>query len=279
MTFQTLEKIDLHFFTENYNLAFSDYIVPIKMSIKQLRSKINGDRIALNLSVGTFKNEQLIGAMLIGIDTINGVKTAYNAGTGVIPSMRGNQITEKMYAFILPYLRKKGIEQSLLEVILENPKAIYIYEKIGYKVNRIFNCFKGNISISSYNTEVGIKSETNLDWNEITAFWDWNPSWQNNIAAVESLKSTLKIYGAYLENIKVGYLIFNPINNKVVQFAVAKKHRKTGVACALFKELNMIQETPILVVNTAENSNETNYFLNSIGLRQNVQQYEMILKI
>src|SRR5258706_13798692 len=113
--FQTLEntnKIDL---LEAFNRSFSDYIVPLSLTYDQFESKIQIDRIDLELSIGAFENNKLIGFILHGFDVINDQNVAYNAATGVIPEKRGNRLTAKLYEYILPQLRAKKANKIQLE--------------------------------------------------------------------------------------------------------------------------------------------------------------------
>ena len=61
VTFQTLENISLAEITGVFNLAFSDYIVPLKLTEDQLADKIISDNIKLEYSVGAFENKKLVG--------------------------------------------------------------------------------------------------------------------------------------------------------------------------------------------------------------------------
>ncbi len=74
VTFQTLENISLADITEVFNLAFSDYIVPLKLTEDQLADKIISDNIKLEYSVGAFENKKLVGFILHGYGLVNGKK-------------------------------------------------------------------------------------------------------------------------------------------------------------------------------------------------------------
>ena len=76
---------------------------------------------------------ELILASITGIDNREGVPTAYNAGTGIIPAFRGQGIVGEMYEMLLPRLKAMGIRQSILEVICQNERAIKAYEKAGFQ--------------------------------------------------------------------------------------------------------------------------------------------------
>lgn len=140
---KTLAKTSLEKITGTFNLAFSDYFVPIHLTLEQLSAKMKSDRVNLEYSVGAFEEEELIGFILHGTDIIEDKKVAYNGGTGVIPSKRGKGLTKQMYDFILPRLKEEGIDYLTLEVIFKNIQAIKSYERVGFKIARELKCYKG----------------------------------------------------------------------------------------------------------------------------------------
>lgn len=274
MTFKTLESIALTELLHAFNTSFSDYLVPLHLTEQQLKDKIISDNIQLDLSAGAFDGNQLIGFILHGYDVIKGLKVVYNAGTGVIPSHRGNKITAQLYNFILPVLKEIGTDKILLEVITGNERAIKIYGKIGFEIIRTLNCNKGTIAAQSPEN-YAIKNLNNYDWAQMQSFWDIHPSWQNSIRAVDSLKMTNISVGVYHNEEIAGYLIYNPISKKIQQFGVHKDNRKKGIAKKLFHHIATNYSEDVAVINVDDNSKATAGFLESLNLKPFVRQYEM----
>jgi ribosomal protein S18 acetylase RimI-like enzyme len=158
LNFSTLENVEKSEIVKTFNSAFENYFVKIELTEKSLTEKFAAENILLEKSVGAFVENKLIGFVFIGIDDFNGRKTAYNGGTGVVPGFRGNDLTGKMYKFLLPKLAVENIKSHLLEVITENRSAIKAYEKIDFKIERKLACFKGKISMSRINSDIEIKS-------------------------------------------------------------------------------------------------------------------------
>ena len=167
---------------------FQIILSPLQLTQEQLEEKIQNDRIKLEFSVGAFENNQLIAFILHGFDTIENLKIIYNAGTGVIPSKRGNKLTAKLYALVLPILHQNNINKVILEVISTNSIAINTYKKIGFNVNKEYECLKGTIAISKPNNPFRISELKEYNWKLLQSFWDIQPSWQNAITAVEKSK-------------------------------------------------------------------------------------------
>ena len=76
------------------------------------------------------------GFIINAIDKRNGILTAFNTGTGVIPEYRGKRIVKSIYAHAIGELRQQGVEKSTLEVITKNDIAIRSYKSIGFSIRR-----------------------------------------------------------------------------------------------------------------------------------------------
>ena len=122
-TIKSLQGLSIRQIADVFNDACSDYVIPIKLTEEILTAKILSENIQLENSVGVFDNDKLIAFILIGIDEYDGHIVAYNAGTGVIPSYRGNKLTKRMYQYLFPLLKDKDIVSHQLEVITTNTIA------------------------------------------------------------------------------------------------------------------------------------------------------------
>lgn len=277
ITFQTLENTSIEEILNVFNESFSDYIVPLRLTAANLEEKIQNDRIQLELSVGAFEKEKLIGFILHGFDIIDNLKVVYNAGTGVIPSKRGNKITAKLYEFILPILHENDIDKVILEVITTNEAAIKTYKNIGFTIIKEYNCVKGSLEVSNppFNYEIGELKEYN--WQQLQSFWDIKPSWQNSITAAEKLKDSNISIGVFDTNKVVGYAIFNPKTKRLHQLSVDKNYRKKGIATQLLNSLSSNFGKEISITNIDNVATDTLNFLEKSGLKTFVMQYEMEL--
>ncbi|MEX1192298.1 MAG: GNAT family N-acetyltransferase [Brumimicrobium sp.] len=277
MTLQTLENISTEKLLEVFNLSFSDYIIPFFLTKEQLEDKIESDSIKLEFSVGAFEDNQLIAFILHGYDFIDNLKILYNAGTGVIPSKRGNKLTAKLYEYIFPILHKNTIDKILLEVITTNEPAIKTYQNIGFEIVRQLNCFKGSINVADTKHNFKIRELGIYEWQIFCSFWDVEPSWQNSITAVEKLKQSNISIGIYENEKLLGYAVFNPKTKRVQQLAVDKNYRKKGIGCQLLEYIVTNYGKDISVINIDEISKETLKFMTNIGMNIFIKQHEMEL--
>lgn len=276
---KTLENISTEKLLEVFNLSFSDYVVPFCLTKEQLEDKIKSDSIKLEFSVGAFEDNQLVAFILHGYDTIDNLKIAYNAGTGVVPTKRGNKLTAKLYEYILPILHENDIDKLLLEVITTNAPAIKTYKNIGFKIIRELNCYKGSLNILNTNNDFEIRELEAYDWQQLQSFWDLKPSWQNSITAVEKLKNTNISIGIYDRGELLGYTIFNPKIKRIHQLSVDENYRRKGVGRQLVAHIATNYGKDVSATNIDNTSEEALKFFKDIGMDIYIKQYEMELPL
>jgi ribosomal protein S18 acetylase RimI-like enzyme len=279
MLFRNLNKIPTATLLDTFNAAFADYFVKLELTEEKLQNKLRSDRIDLALSAGAFKDEQLVGFILHGVDIINDKKIIYNAGTGVIPEYRGKQLTRAMYRFMLPALKAENATKCILEVIDRNRPALKVYSELGFTLKRDLLCFKGKVETTDAQKKYLIKKIDLPQEELIRSFWDWSPSWQNSIAALKIINENNRTIGCYRDNVLVGYLNWNPLNNRIAQFAIDKNYRRLGIARELFQYVQETNNSEITIINVDKRSDHTLKFLGSIGLNPFITQYEMELTI
>ncbi|WP_367867714.1 GNAT family N-acetyltransferase [Pedobacter sp. WC2423] len=276
MEIRNLENIDLEKLVSVINLSFSDYIVPMQLNLEKLKSKIVAEDVKLELTRGVFDEGQMVGIMLHGLRESEQGLIVYNAATGVIPDYRGKGLVREMYAHLLPELKKLQVKKMVLEVITGNHSAIKAYEKMGYTVVRKLNCYSGKLSVIKHNRVTTLKEIESFNWSEFIAFWDTVPSWQNAVQSLENTKEHCHVAGAYINDLLVGYAIFNPVSRKINQFAVAAAYRGQGIGNELFSYINeVVEQQEVYVYNVDHQAVSTLEFLKSVGLLEKTAQFEM----
>jgi len=278
MKFQTLENIPVPQLADLFNAAFADYFVKVNMTPEILEEKIYSEDINLKFSMGLFNDEKPVGFMLHAIREIGGVKVAYNAGTGVIKEYRGQNATVKMYQQLIPLFKKQDVSEVLLEVISQNTAAIRSYEKAGFQIVADLPCFNGAVKepVSMANLEV--KELEKLEFSDVQNFFDWQPTWQFTNATIGKLEN-LKYFGAFSQDVLVGFLIGQPARARVYQFAVAHESRRKGFGTALFYAFAKAMKSEISIINIDDPTGNSQLFLHEIGLKPFLSQYKMKLKI
>ena len=278
MKIKPLRSVGMSEMTKCFNLAFSDYILKFEATETYLKKRWKAARVDEDLSFVFFDKGQPVGFIIICIDIENGIKTAFNAGTGVIPSYRGQKIVDHLYEHALPFFHKEGVGLCSLEVISTNPKAIRVYERIGFHVSNALPCYRLEKTIvKSEDFAFQVKQVEKSRTAAYESFWAYTPSWECNSKAV-NLRDDVEIWEISDGYDLIAYFILSVSNNQLLQFAVKPDQRKKGIGKWMFKLIGS-KINPISILNVDECNSATNLFLIQLGFKNHISQYEMRMKI
>ena len=240
-----LRSVSVNTIADTFNKAFADYVVDVQMTPEQMESKIRSENIRPEISAAVFEEGVPVGMVLMAEGYVNGIKTAYNAGTGVVPNRRGRGLTKEIYRYLIPILRQKGFEQLTLEVISTNAPAIAVYKSLGYSTIREMDCFFGTV-ISEWNgIDIRSVNPAELDYDLLKSFHDWSPSWQNSDHCIRRF------------------------GREVNSITVKEGNELKGQSIKCSSQLG--------VINVDSSSYATLKFLNSLGMQSKLMQFEMRL--
>lgn len=279
LNFKNLVKIDNENILECFNHSFSDYSIPLKLTLDQLETKLRTENINKEISVGAFKENKLVGFVLHGARLENNCRVTYNAGTGVRPSERGQKLTRKMYEFIIPVLKKEKIKKVVLEVISNNIPAIKSYQSIGFKTVRYLSCFKGTLIHKKINTEIKIETDNTVDIDILSKMGEIKPSWQNANKTIQNLGSDVQYIIAYYQEEICGYCIVNVKSNRILQIVVKQDLRGKHIGSTM---LNYIRETissTVSIINVDSMALATIEFFKNRNFSLSLTQKEMNLML
>jgi len=285
ITIKTLTGISIEQIHEAFTKAFADYVEPFDLTYEQLKYMIERRGYNPDISLGAFNENELVAFTLNGIGEWNGELTAYDTGTGTIKEFRKQGIASRIFNDSIPILREIKITQYLLEVIKTNTGAFNLYKKAGFTVSREFDYFvstkeKIKIDPNKSNENFQIKEIKNPNWDELKTFWDFKPSWQNSIDSIERKIDGFKILGIFNGKKISGYGIVEKYSGDFTQLAIAKEHRRKGLATALFEKLlNNNEHEEVRIINSDAACTPFNKFAESINLSPGIGQYEMTMKI
>ncbi|WP_434302894.1 GNAT family N-acetyltransferase [Clostridium botulinum] len=280
LEYKTLNKTSIETLHKAFLDAFSDYQIEMDLSIERFKQTLQRREYVPEISIGAFKNDLLVGFILNGLRSWNGKTTAYDIGTGVIIDYRRQGITSDMILNAKEIFKQKQIEQYLLEAIQSNESAIQLYKKEGFEIKRSFPCFeldkKRYVPLKTYKVE-----HTNrMAWEQLTEFWDFQPSWQNSIDSINAVSEEFLYSIVHFDNKIVGYGIIDKRTGDIPQIAVNKHYRGKGIARSIITDLIENTESyKISVINVDDKSKCTKDFLIKLGFEHIVDQYEMLLKI
>jgi len=164
--------------------SFSEYEVPLPLSVDYWIKRFAWARVDYSMSFGAFDDDRLIGFIIIGVDEFYGYKTAFNTGTGVLKPYRGHRIVDRLYEKAYPFLRENDVKQCALEVLTNNARATRVYERIGFTINRKLLCFKKELQHENDNRELLVdNNEMLLETIKSFNYTDYN-SWDNQLSAI-----------------------------------------------------------------------------------------------
>ncbi len=264
--------------------SFSDYSVPFKLTKEQfVRKFVQKLRLDFDLSLGAFDEDYLVGFVFSAVNMYEGSLAAYNGGTGVRPSYRGNEITQKIYDVLLPKLEEKKINKCVLEVLVENEKAIKVYQKIGFEITKFFHCFK--LDAKKFNPNVNNASVTIIevrepDWFVYEQFIDIRPSFLDSRQMVNQNLDNEKVIEARMDRKCVGYAIFQPRIGRISHVSVSAEMRGKKIGEMLIAHaFEVSQSKSLTVVNINKEAEPVVKFLKRVGFENQLDQYEMMLKL
>jgi ribosomal protein S18 acetylase RimI-like enzyme len=281
ITFKCLTSEDFEQLYKCFLAAFSDYVVSMAVSREQFQQRLVRDGVDVEMSVAAFDNGEMVAFSLNASGEWQGLTTAYDSGTGVIPSHRGAGIGKNLFAYMFEVLLARGISQCLLEVISTNAPAVRLYEKLGFEHTRRLAVLLTEAMSYSDRKQLGFEMRklTTFDWNTLSSFWDGNPSWQNAIDSVTRAKNYCRAIGAYEADSCIGYgIVYEPAGN-LMQLAVHPNHRRKGVGSSILRDLQSELAAPLKVINIDYELTDTLRFYQSRGFKVVLDQFEMIKKL
>ena len=278
ITFRCLNSTDFEQLYNCFLAAFSDYVVSMAVSREQFRQRLVRDGVDLDMSVAAFDKDEMIAFSLNASGKWQGLFTAYDSGTGVVPSHRGAGHGKNLFGYMFQVLLGHGISQCLLEVISTNTPAVGLYKKLGFEQTRRLVVLISDTkpTIDEQPLDFELRSLKTFDWNLLSSFWDGYPSWQNSIDAVTRGEEYCRALGAYDGERCIGYgIVFEPAGN-LMQLAVDRPHRRKGVGSAILSALQSELNVPLKAINIDERLDGTLRFYAKQGFKMVLDQLEMI---
>lgn len=280
MKIENLQNVSINALYEAFGRAFFDYEVQLNQT--EFETMIHRRGYRADLSFGAFDNGKLVAFTLNGVGSFNNIKTVYDTGTGTINEYRGQGLATKIFNYAIPYLKKAGYKQYLLEVLQHNTKAVLIYKKLGFEITREFNYFGAKtvdieVYTGSFYPNVHVKPIGLQDKQVLLECCDFNPSWQNNFSAV--LRNMANFFCIGLCNNKelLGYAIFEPLTGDIAQLAVKKEYRRQGLGSFLMLLMvNLNKHHSIKILNCETSCISITAFLESFNIQLKGKQYEML---
>lgn len=277
--FRNLHNIPTPQLCDTFNVAFSDYIVPLHLTPSILEQKMQGENLQHNYSIGAFAGEELGGFILHAVDNLAHPTVLYNGGTGVIPTYRGQHLVQKMYGQFIPVYQQQGIRKIILEVISTNLPAIKAYTNSGFDKTRIIHSFKGEVDMRKPVADISIKANKTPDWPLLSTFMDMVPTWSNTMSSIQREGAFTITWEAIADGETAGYISIHRDTRRIRSIAVNPRFRRQGIGTALLQHAADALKGPLTIINIDEHFPEISAFLKQAGLAHYLSQYEMQLSL
>jgi len=281
---RSLQESDIPEMHRAFVRAFSDYPLAFKMDKEQfVRKFVHRLHIDFELSGGAFAGGRMVGFIFTAVGGYRGLTAAYNGGTGVIPEFRGRGVAFAIYQELIEKFRKKDIEQCVLEVLTGNKRAIAVYERSGFRMSRLFRCFKldkSDFNGKAANPAATAKLQKDANWDLYKSFVSSEGSFMDQFDRLHLDFKHQKLLEVRSQGACVGFSVFQPDIGRASHFAVKEEERRKGFGAALFREMiSGGQASFLTVLNVDDGDLPVRRFLQQIGFSNTVNQYEMILKL
>jgi len=279
MKIQSLKNTSFDIIYRAFSKAFSEYEVQINCD--QLQAMLKRRGYNPELSFAAFDHDDIVAFTLNGTGIFNGISTAYDTGTGTLKEYRGLGLATKVFEFSIPFLQENNTRQYVLEVLQHNTKAVSVYRNLGFETTREFNYFVQQNELILQNTTTGIsctiEQTTGEILNKVSAFHDFEPSWQNSTESILRSVDGFVFLGAYINSNIVGYCVCEPASGDITRLAVDQQFRRKGIASELLKKaIGLNQHNSLKVVNTDTHCSSITGFLLSKNIELKGKQFEMI---
>lgn len=263
-----------------FQKAFSDYEIPFELSLAEFTRKfVEKLSLEFSLSPAIFHDQKLAGFIFTSVNRYDGLLTAYNGGTGVLPEFRGRKYVQKLYHALEPKLKKRSVKQCVLEVLTNNQRAIKVYESVGFRKSRYYHCFKltGRKKFRNYHYPWNLRIVDKPNWKAYTPFYDFLPSFLDTPSMIEQNLKNEKILEALIHGEVAGYAIYQPAQGRISHLGVAPNWRGKGVGSSMLDYIHDDSRNKSLtMININKEAVGIKDFLTRMGFENQFDQWEMV---
>ncbi len=276
MTIRLLKEEDFEDLYETFTSAFANNAVRLELSKEDFNYRVH-KKLLINreISAASFDGEGMLGFILHSSNLYEGIPTAYNGGTGVLPGFRNQSTAESIYGYLIPKIQSMFLARIILEVVENNDRAIALYEKLGFAFRRKFRCYKQEKSLDQRaDIEVIEGKIQDVDF----SYADFHPSFVDSEEHLKRGYETVLLAKGEEDEVH-GYLVMQPHLGRISQLAVNRIHRHQKIGEALIRSAQKYTTRSLFIMNIPEDQFGFDAFLKTCGFENQVNQYEMELII
>lgn len=230
MRLHSLSLIDFPLIHQAFNLAFSDYLLPMQMDEEQLAAMLRRRGWRPELSVGAWRDGALVGLWLSGVHCDEAGPSGYCIATGVLPAARRQGLLQAMAAAACQRLASRGIRRQRLEVIADNVAALNAYTGLGYRPHRRLDCYRIETAIAAPAGDWSLCDDDLEQWPRWAL--DFEPAVPNSRDSLQRAQPPLRLLTARRDGDLIGYALYSAAGD-IAELAVRPDSRRRGVARSL----------------------------------------------
>lgn len=281
VVYRAVSDVDFRDFTAAFNRAYSDYYVPISMTISSFRALMARDDLDMDVSVAAVDDDgSIIGTGLLGIRG----KQGWIGGMGVVPERRRQGIGRQMMEYLLERAREHSLDEVKLEVIEKNIGAHKLYSDLGFEDGHMLLVLDRGpqITVFEYRHPYQIEERAPSGLLKYYPEFHGTPNcWQRDLPSLEALTPFLQSWAMLETGRVVGYALGWADTQliRLLDIAVQPHQNHTSAAQALLEHLH--QQYPQAYGNSynlTENDPVVPVFY-TLGYKVSLRQIEMRLRL
>lgn len=258
--------------SEMHNASFQGYFFPLEMTAQMSADFWRVNQIDATRSVIMHDRQgAFVGMTRVG----SRGKRGWCGGFGIVPDFRGTGASVLLAEQMVRVARESGLETIQLEVLVQNIRAIKLYEKIGFaKSRRLLGL---EIASASLPENVALPVEKVPVETRLPAFYDGRqPAWGNELATLLSMNLE-----AFVLSAPTGQshgLLVQRTNSNMRVVAALLQDTITALELASLLKYAAGAARDIQVYNEAEGSFFLEHCLR-LGFGEWFGQYEMVMQL
>lgn len=275
--YKSLKNIPIEAITKCANSAFSDYILPMNFAPQYLEKYLVSNNISYDISCGAFLDGELIGIMGVALEENNGEKFGFDVITGIVPEHRGKGVFAQMFKQCKDGLLKAHIHKYMLEVIIDNERAVKAYKKQGFNITRNYTLYNGPVSEKCKDLEIKDVPFSQFDETQLHKLYTYEPSFQDRTAALKVYEGDYNVLYKMRENNIAAFCIYRKDKGYIAQMGAGHDACNINELKDILLYLSGKYET-IVTGNVDAKHEKVVNMLKDLGLNNFANQYEMALE-
>ena len=273
---QSATGLELKTLCKAMNAAFSDYKVPMQLSLGEFELMVHMRGLSLAHSQIVTSADEVVAFWLIGTRG----RQAYLISSGTLPVYRRRGLSQILGRAAIKSLSDQGFETLQSEVLDVNASARGLYRTLGFAETRSLSSFVlPRISVPTEKPEVSISTgaapvSDARDWQDVA------PSWQNDWPSLRAAGAACRVVQARDPSGLAGYAAFVPVQNSLAQVDIRPDLRRRKLATTLVATgLDAFGLDRVRVINVDQSADPVFSFLHAHRAEPLVSQKELLLRL